>query len=232
MLDFDASKLFIIGIVALLVIGPKDLPRVLRQLGQWTGKMRRMASEFQGQFMDAMREADFDSLKKEVNDAAASANLGTHFDPLGDVHREIASALETNPAAPLATPAEPLPSLSQPSSESATQAAAEPRDAAEESIAVALPYAPRHYGTTHAPQPEPTAATPVVAAASPPVAAPAAKPESSRPSLLGASRADALAAVAKRRTARAQAIAANLRRRPTALSLPSDATASAPKTET
>ena len=94
MLDFDAGKLFIIGIVALLVIGPKDLPRVLRQLGQWTGKMRRMASEFRGQFMDAMREADFDSLKKEVHDLSAAAELHTNFDPAGDIHRELTQALD------------------------------------------------------------------------------------------------------------------------------------------
>ena len=57
MFDFDAGKLIVIGIVALVAIPSKDLPRVLRQLGQLTGKMRRMAAEFQGQFMDAMREA-------------------------------------------------------------------------------------------------------------------------------------------------------------------------------
>lgn len=66
MFEFDASKLIIIGIVALIVIGPKDLPRVLRQLGQAMGKMRRMAAEFQGQFMEAMREADVADARAEV----------------------------------------------------------------------------------------------------------------------------------------------------------------------
>ena len=51
MFDFDAGKLIVIGIVALVAIPSKDLPRVLRQLGQLTGKMRRMAAEFQGQFL-------------------------------------------------------------------------------------------------------------------------------------------------------------------------------------
>ena len=54
MFDFDASKLIIVGIIALIFIPPKDLPRVLRQAGQFVGKMKRMASEFQGQLMDAM----------------------------------------------------------------------------------------------------------------------------------------------------------------------------------
>src|ERR1700682_6126802 len=140
MLDFDAGKLFIIGIVALLVIGPKELPRVLRQLGQWTGKMRRMASEFQGQFMDAMREADLESLKKEVTDVAASANAGTHFDPIGDVHREMTAALESKTQTPLASPADPLPALTSAAAEAAQPPApvdvpAQPRFASGESIA-------------------------------------------------------------------------------------------------
>jgi sec-independent protein translocase protein TatB len=69
MFDLDISKMIIVGIVALAVIPPKDLPRVMRTVGQTIGKMRRMATEFQGQFMEAMREvereADLDSVKKE-----------------------------------------------------------------------------------------------------------------------------------------------------------------------
>lgn len=51
---FDTSKLLIIGVVALLVIPPKDLPSVLRQVGQAVGKLRRMAADFQNQFKDAL----------------------------------------------------------------------------------------------------------------------------------------------------------------------------------
>lgn len=91
MFDFDGTKFIIIGIVALLVIGPKDLPRVLRQIGQWTGKLRRMASDFRGQFMDAMREADLDSIKNEVKGVADTARVDTHFDPFGDIRKEIGS---------------------------------------------------------------------------------------------------------------------------------------------
>jgi hypothetical protein len=59
MFDFDASKLIIVGIVALIVIGPKELPRVMLQVGQAAAKMRGMAAaEFRSQFMDAMREAE------------------------------------------------------------------------------------------------------------------------------------------------------------------------------
>jgi sec-independent protein translocase protein TatB len=63
----------VIAIVALIVIGPKELPAVLRAIGQWTTKIRRMAAEFQSQFQEALREAEMADLKKEVdtlNDAA------------------------------------------------------------------------------------------------------------------------------------------------------------------
>lgn len=94
MFDLDASKLIIVGIIALVFIPPKDLPRVLRQAGQLVGKMRRMASEFQGQFMDAMREADMADLRKEAQKLAdgAKAQMG-----LGDIdahNRSIMQAIE------------------------------------------------------------------------------------------------------------------------------------------
>ena len=72
MFDISWGKLVIIGVVALLVIGPKELPAVLRQLGQWMTKIRRMAAEFQGQFNDAMREAEMADLKKQFDDTTAA----------------------------------------------------------------------------------------------------------------------------------------------------------------
>jgi sec-independent protein translocase protein TatB len=92
MFDLDASKLIVVGIVALAVIPPKDLPRVLRTVGQYVGKMRRMASEFQGQFMDAMKEAekaaDLESVKKEFASLDESAKFDTavKFDTSFDVN--------------------------------------------------------------------------------------------------------------------------------------------------
>ena len=101
MLDFDVGKLVVIGVVALIVIGPKDLPRVLRQVGAAVGKMRRMANEFQGQFMEAMREADVENLKKEVEGAADLAKIDVAFDPIRDVKEQITAAVEgEGPAAP------------------------------------------------------------------------------------------------------------------------------------
>lgn len=80
MFDFDIGKLMVVGIVALAVIPPKDLPRVMRTVGQVVGKMRRMAAEFQGQFMDAMREADIDSVRKELETLNEKAKVEADLD--------------------------------------------------------------------------------------------------------------------------------------------------------
>jgi sec-independent protein translocase protein TatB len=91
MFDIGWGELLVIGVVALVAIGPKELPTVLRTLGQWMGKLRRMASEFQGQFQEAMREAEMSDLKKEVDEMAAQAQSYANFDPIGDVRKELQS---------------------------------------------------------------------------------------------------------------------------------------------
>ena len=74
MFDIGWSELVVIGMVALIVIGPKELPGVLRTLGQWMSKIRRMAREFQGQFQEAMREAEMADLKKQFDETTSSCN--------------------------------------------------------------------------------------------------------------------------------------------------------------
>lgn len=68
MLGLDFSELLIIGVVALIVVGPKELPQLMRSIGRWVGKARRMASEFQGQMNEAIREAELEDVKKHVDD--------------------------------------------------------------------------------------------------------------------------------------------------------------------
>ena len=63
MFDLTSSKLLILGIVALIVVGPKDLPILLRTIGKYVGMIRRQANEFKSQFDEAMRESELDSLK-------------------------------------------------------------------------------------------------------------------------------------------------------------------------
>jgi len=98
MFDLDAGKMLVFGIVALAVIPPKDLPRVLRTVGQYVGRMRRMAAEFQGQFMDAMKEAekaaDLESVKKELVSLDEAAKIHASFDPAAEVHAEMTKAIE------------------------------------------------------------------------------------------------------------------------------------------
>ena len=98
MFDFDAGKLLIIGIVALIFIPSKDLPRVLRQLGQFVGKMRRMAGEFQGQFMDAMREADMAELRREATQMAKSAEVDMGLDPVHELNTHLRGLIEGKPS--------------------------------------------------------------------------------------------------------------------------------------
>jgi len=97
MFDFDAGKLIVIGIVALIAIPSKDLPRVLRQLGQLAGRTRRMAAEFQAQFAEALRESELDELKKEVDQVKQSVKLPGAFDPLAEARKQIDGAMEMVP---------------------------------------------------------------------------------------------------------------------------------------
>lgn len=112
MLDMSWGEVMVIGAVALIVIGPKDLPRALRTVGQVTGKLRRMAAEFQGQFNEAMREAELDDVKRQLqgmNDSVSSLN-STSFNPIQTIRDELKTAIEKpEPAPALAT--DPVPAI-------------------------------------------------------------------------------------------------------------------------
>jgi sec-independent protein translocase protein TatB len=89
MFDISWTEFLLIGVVALIVIGPKELPAVMRTMGQWTRKVRGMATEFQNQFQEAMREAEMADLKKQVDDMARDVK---DIDPLKGVRDDIESA--------------------------------------------------------------------------------------------------------------------------------------------
>jgi sec-independent protein translocase protein TatB len=99
MFDIGWSELVVIGVVALIAIGPKEFPGVLRSMGHWMGKVRRMASEFQDQFREAMREAEVADIKKQFDDAqAAASNVTAGFDnPLDIARKEMEKAVEDKP---------------------------------------------------------------------------------------------------------------------------------------
>jgi sec-independent protein translocase protein TatB len=110
MFDIGWSEFVLIAVVALIAIGPKELPGVLRTVGQWMGKARKMAAEFQSQFQEAMREAEMADLKKsfdEVREAASS------FSPVGvisSLQQDVSNSLRVEP---LDKPAETKPEVEQ-----------------------------------------------------------------------------------------------------------------------
>jgi sec-independent protein translocase protein TatB len=142
MFDMSWGEVMLIGGVALIVIGPKDLPKALRTVGQITGKMRRMAGEFQSQFNEAIREAEFDEIRREVDGVKRSAStMGPTFNPVQTIRDELKGAVDgrpetkttpsptqglanvadqlaerdtTMPAPPAPMPSEPLPSTTSP----------------------------------------------------------------------------------------------------------------------
>jgi sec-independent protein translocase protein TatB len=107
MFDIGWSELAVIAVVALIAIGPKELPGVLRMVGQWMGKARKMAAEFQGQFQEAMREAEMADLKKsfdEVKEAASGLTSGGGL--MTSLQKDVSEALRIDDVdKPAGTPA-------------------------------------------------------------------------------------------------------------------------------
>jgi sec-independent protein translocase protein TatB len=150
MFNFGWGELVVIGIVALIAIGPKELPTVLRTLGQWMGKVRRMANEFQGQFQEALREAEFADLKKHADDISSSVSEIGQIDPLGDMQKDVERTFDEPPPV-------------EPAAEATTEVGATP---------AALPDASPPPPNVEMPPPEPPVAVTSedIAAAEPPPA--------------------------------------------------------------
>ena len=125
MFDISWTEFLLIGVVALIVIGPKELPAVMRTMGQWTRKVRSMAADFQGQFQEAMREAEMADLKKQVDDIAHDIKS---YDPLKDVRADVEAAgrdIQSSLQQPLMTStnadAAPQPTAALPIAEAAAE---------------------------------------------------------------------------------------------------------------
>jgi sec-independent protein translocase protein TatB len=171
MLDISWSELLLIGVVALVVIGPKELPGVLRTVGQWMRKVRSMANDFQNQFQEAMREAEMADLKKQVDDIATDFKT---FDPLADVRKDVEamgkdfeSSLEHKPELPASAteqvatvaPAEAPPATSG----EAAPALAHEAEAAPAAVPVSEPPLPEPAAQFHDSAPTEPAGTPAKA---------------------------------------------------------------------
>ncbi|MEQ9520207.1 MAG: Sec-independent protein translocase protein TatB [Parvibaculum sp.] len=75
MFDIGWSELLLLGVLAILVVGPKDLPRMMRTIGQYTAKIKAAAREFQRSFDEMARESELDELRQQIADAKASNPL-------------------------------------------------------------------------------------------------------------------------------------------------------------
>jgi sec-independent protein translocase protein TatB len=124
MIDVSWGHLVIIAVVALIVIGPKELPTVLRTVGHWSGKIRRMAAEFQSQFQEALREAEVADLKQHFDDISTAAKDLPRFDPVSTIRKEIEQAAADKPSPPTATPSPSAPTQAPTTGEASNPASA------------------------------------------------------------------------------------------------------------
>ena len=162
MFDISWTEFLLIGVVALIVIGPKELPGVMRTLGQYTRKVRSMAADFQNQFQEAMREAELGDLKKQVDDLAGDIK---NYDPLKSTREDVESIgkdlethLEKSPQNPTEQPAPEQVAAAEPALE-LNPPAAEPALPQPDAAAPALPQP-----DVATPAPVPAAPAPVEAA--------------------------------------------------------------------
>jgi sec-independent protein translocase protein TatB len=124
MFDFAWSEIVVIAVVALVVIGPKDLPKVLRTVGMWVSRARAIAREFQGSLDQMIREAELEEVRKQV-EQAGSASVGNVIERTVDPHGELAKSF-AEPPIPTETPPAPAETLPPPADAAGTEAASAP----------------------------------------------------------------------------------------------------------
>src|SRR5512137_610918 len=146
MFDIGWSELLIIGVVAIIVVGPKDLPRLMRTFGHYAGKLRRAAADFQRQFEEAVRDTEIDEVRKAMQDfhqQAPSVDLRSPIDTKPMVPQETsAPAPAAVEAAALAAAAKPKPKPRAKRAAAAKPAAAKPATAAKAKAAPKRPHKP------------------------------------------------------------------------------------------
>jgi sec-independent protein translocase protein TatB len=139
---FSWSHIVILLAVALVVVGPKDLPRMMNMAGKWAGKARAMANEFRKSFDEMARQSELDELRKEIDDLKKNNPLSGLESSLNDVHGDISRSVEAS-GTPVTAPAEP-----------AIEAAPEPRSGEFEVTDTAAAHAePAHTTPANGPTP-------------------------------------------------------------------------------
>lgn len=97
MFDIGWSEMLVIGVIAIVVVGPKDLPRMMRTVGQYVGKAKRMAREFQSQFDAAVRESELDEVRKsfdELKSSNPSGEVGKALNPLREAADDLKKTVD------------------------------------------------------------------------------------------------------------------------------------------
>lgn len=100
MFEIGWSELLVIGVVLIVVVGPKDLPRMLRTFGKTTTQLKRMAGDFRKQFDEALREAELDEVRDNIKSMNPTADIRKAMNPIRAVGDEIRSSLMTATKAP------------------------------------------------------------------------------------------------------------------------------------
>jgi sec-independent protein translocase protein TatB len=139
MFDIGWSEMALILLVALIVIGPKDLPRVARTVGQWVAKGRGMAREFQRALDEMAREAELDKVKSEI-EKAGRTDIGKTIEKSIDPSGELSKAFD--PRAGIATPS----GAERTNGDQPAAAQAEPEQAADAQLAPTTPASARNGG--------------------------------------------------------------------------------------
>ena len=171
MFGIDSPELLVIAIVALVVIGPKELPNMLRGWGKWMAQMRGMASEFRGHVDEMVRQSELDEVKKQLE-----ASPGLDLQSL-DPTKQIKSAIQEGMAEGEKAMADAKSTFDNPLAEpeSAPQIAAEPQPAvAEVEAPSSVAEAPSSVASEPLPEPAPVAESSPVAAEEKPAKAAAA----------------------------------------------------------
>lgn len=94
------SELLLLGLAALIIVGPKDLPMMMRRIGQFVGKGRAMAREFQAAFEDIARQSELDELRKEIEDLKRENTMKEAQDDLAAFEADVNSAVMEKTSAP------------------------------------------------------------------------------------------------------------------------------------
>jgi sec-independent protein translocase protein TatB len=104
MFDIGWSELLVIAVVAIVVVGPKELPKLMRSFGFYAGKLRRAATEFRRQFDEAMREAELEEVKQAIESVRTETRA---LDDKAPLERPLMVEKPATPPAPAQGEAKP-----------------------------------------------------------------------------------------------------------------------------